>query len=96
MVATLAIPRFDNGRTSRWPRPLPTVDLEREPLIERPRLTYGLEERELERLRAEATRDTVRADGDQPPESGRKLPRTRRKSRQRNRNLQRENWEDAE
>lgn len=95
MVATLAIPRFDNGRTTRWPRALPTAGLEREPLIDRPRLRYGLEVHEVARLQAEAARDTAPPDDDDgPPGGGRKPPRTRRKSRQRTRNLQRENWEE--
>jgi uncharacterized protein (TIGR02996 family) len=65
-------------------------------LSERAEPSRYARENELERLLAEATRDeAAAADAQQPERGGRPAPRTRRQKR-RNRNIQRENWEDAE
>lgn len=57
-------------------------------------VTREAREGELERLRAEASRDEA-AVSDAKPQRGRPTPRTRRQKGQRH-NIQRENWEEAD
>jgi uncharacterized protein (TIGR02996 family) len=94
-AATPALPRRPGGLTA-WRPPLLAV-IEREPLVERPRLSNEPEERlaRNERLRAEANRDEAAA-GDAPTANKRPTPPARRQNgRCRNRNIQREDWEEG-
>jgi uncharacterized protein (TIGR02996 family) len=90
-VISLAVRRTPDAL--RLPRQLTTAELTREPLIERPRLPRTRAERWPNR------RELAKSIGDesQSPRSGRQPPPARRqKSRRRYRNIQRENWEEAE
>jgi uncharacterized protein (TIGR02996 family) len=98
-VITLALAHRQDNFASYFSRWFVVADLEREPLIERPRLPHTCEERCPDRqhlgemLKAEEAElnDTNTSDDRPTPPSTR-----RKKGRGRFRNLQRENWEELE
>jgi uncharacterized protein (TIGR02996 family) len=88
-VVSLALTTRPLGATFRCP--LGAISLEREPLIERPRLPHTVGERCPDRQELGECLGNECAE--EPPSSGRKAPPARRQ-KGRHRNIQRENWEE--